>query len=308
MRKSSQEIEIDHLLAEEFSCDPSFAERFASACGLSCSGFQVSAAIAEPSLGGEGFGDLLVDGTARGLKVAFLVEDKITAAPAVRQAERYAAHANWLRGRGWDRVWTILVAPASYRGERAGYDANVDLETIASIMSSPDPVRLAYRRAIIERALAKKITAGVRVPDVALYELKAAYFRYASGWLARENLDLQFPTLRESYYEGDSWIVPIRSTKLPDRVMLRHRLWTSTKAECGLVDLIVSPATMVEGNRLRQCHPAGSYLELYSNGKGVQVSFPVPELRQKTGFDPSIATKAFQSMRTLMEWYSKVDF
>ena len=177
LRKSAQEVEIDHLLAEEFNCDPSFAERFVTACGLSCAGFQVSAAIPEPSLGGEGFGDLLVDGTADGLKVAFLIEDKITAGPAVRQAERYAAHANWLRDQGWDRVWTVLVAPSSYCGERSGYDVSVDLEKVATILRSPEPTRLAYRRGIIERALEKKASTGVRVPDTAMYRLKAAYFR-----------------------------------------------------------------------------------------------------------------------------------
>ena len=32
--KSAQEIEIDHLLAEEFHSDPVFSARFAAACGL----------------------------------------------------------------------------------------------------------------------------------------------------------------------------------------------------------------------------------------------------------------------------------
>jgi len=31
LRKSAQEVEIDHLLAEEFNCDPSFEERFLKA-------------------------------------------------------------------------------------------------------------------------------------------------------------------------------------------------------------------------------------------------------------------------------------
>ena len=303
LRKSAQEAEIDHLLAEEFSCDPSFAERFVTACGLSCAGFQVSKAIPEPSLGGEGFGDLLEDGTTDGLRVAFLIEDKITAGPAVRQAERYASHASWLRDQGWDQVWTVLVAPSSYRGERSGYDASIDLEKVAMILRSPEPTRLAYRRGIIERALKKKAASGVQVPDEALHSLKAAYLRHAADWCDAEPFPLNFPALRESYYDGDSWIKPIQSTTLPANVFLRHRLWTSTKAACGLVDVIVSPATVIEQSLLRQNHAAGSLVEAFSKDKGIQVSFAVPEMRQKSGFDAATATIAFIAMKALVNWY-----
>lgn len=84
VRKTSQEVEIDHLLAEEFLCDPAFAGAFVVAAGLSCSDLVVDAAIAEPSLGGAGFGDLIVTGRSADLAVALLMEDKISAAPATR--------------------------------------------------------------------------------------------------------------------------------------------------------------------------------------------------------------------------------
>ena len=89
-RKPSQEIEIDHLLAEEFHCDPAFSARFAEACGLQFDTFRVIHATPEPSLGGEGYGDLLVEADMDGQRAALLIEDKITASAATRQAERYA--------------------------------------------------------------------------------------------------------------------------------------------------------------------------------------------------------------------------
>ena len=236
-------------------------------------------------------------------EVAFLIEDKITAGAAVRQAKRYAAHASWLRDQGWDRVWTILVAPAAYRGERPYYDKGVDLEKIALILDSPDPRRLVYRRAIIERALAKKASTGVRIPDVALYELRVAYIKFASKWCAEDGFMLEFPVLRESYYDGDSWIEPIRSAVLPVHVKLRHRLWTSLEAGRGRVDLIVSPDTMFEQNHLRERLPAGAVQEPYSNGKGIQVSFAVPEMRQTSGFDPAVTERALIAMKSLVKWY-----
>ena len=82
LRKMAQEVEIDHLLAEEFACDPEFCVRFISACGIDAPGFRVESVIAEFSLGGEGFGDLLVTGQAEVGRVALLVEDKVTAGAA----------------------------------------------------------------------------------------------------------------------------------------------------------------------------------------------------------------------------------
>lgn len=305
LRKSAQEVEIDHLLAEEFSCDPGFAERFIAACGLSCREFNVSNAIPEPSLGGQGFGDLLVEGEAGGLRIALLIEDKITAGPAVRQAQRYTAHAQRLRSQGWDCVWCILVAPASYQGERRLFDAGVDLETVGTLLQSPDPVRLSYRRKIIERALIKKKASGVQVPDVSLHQLKSEYFRHASEWCAAEGFDLSFPKLRDSYYDGDSWIDPIHSAKLPKNVWLRHRLWTSVKEGRGCIDIIASSANASERLRFQEGGPTGALTSPYSNAKGIQISLALPEMRQSNGFNAKVAAEAFQAMRKLVCWYCR---
>ena len=302
LRKSAQEVEIDHLLAEEFSCAPTFAERFIEACGLPCRDY-VLRVIPEPSMGGEGFGDLLVEGKAEARSVALLIEDKITASPTVRQAERYAAHAQRLRSQGWDEVWTIIVAPGAYVGERDRYDGNVNLETVASLLRSPELLRLSYRRGIIERALIKKAASGVQIPDTALHQLKSEYLKYASEWCAAERFDLEFPALRQSYYDGDSWVEPIRCPKLPDNAWLRHRLWTAVTDERGLVDLIVAPANATERSSLRKDPLTGAIVGNFSKGKGVQVSLRVPEMRQSTGFDHVTAMKAFQSMRALVSWY-----
>ncbi|WP_131196049.1 hypothetical protein [Lichenihabitans psoromatis] len=304
LRKSAQEVEIDHLLAEEFACDPAFSARFLAACDLALYGFRVTATIAEPSLGGDGFGDLLVEGTiADGSGAVLLIEDKITAGPAVRQAERYAAFAGVLRERGVVTVLTILVAPASYRGERDRFDACLSLETVSTLIASTDPLRLAYRRRIIESALAKKAAKGVRVPDPAMLQLKEAYLQFASGWCAREGLNLTFPSLRHAYYDGDSWVDGIRHPELPAEVTLRHRFWTTSKAMSGLIDLIVSPISVGDRKAITDCIPAGAHIASYSNGKGIQLSFPVGELRQRTGFDDQIAAQALKTMKTLVDWY-----
>ena len=180
-RKAAQEVEIDHLLEEEFLCDPTFATRLLWAAGLASGApFAVEAAVAEPSLGGDGFGDLLVTGDEGGRRAALLIEDKITAAAGHRQAERYATHAARMRDDGW-AVRTILVAPAGYRGERALYDGHLDLEAVADLVVSPDRRRMAHRRGIIRRAIAKHGTTGVRIADPRMHALKAAYCAYVSA-------------------------------------------------------------------------------------------------------------------------------
>ena len=131
----------------------------------------------EPSLGGDGYGDLLVYGTVGAIRVALLIEDKITAGPAHRQAERYQAHATRMRAEGWDQVWCILVAPAAYLAERKAYDADIDMEVVAELLNSPEPVRLAYRLGIIRRALEKKSSSGVQIPDPSMKTLKSEYLR-----------------------------------------------------------------------------------------------------------------------------------
>ena len=135
-RKSSQEVEIDHLLAEEFECDPNISERFATACGLRFRTFQVQEVTPEPSLAGDNYGDLMVEAEMDGQRVAFLIKDKITARAPPRQAARYTACAGRLRREGWSRVITVLVAPRSNRGERDQYDESVDLEAVTEMLAS----------------------------------------------------------------------------------------------------------------------------------------------------------------------------
>ncbi|WOS65840.1 hypothetical protein [Sinorhizobium fredii] len=302
-RKSVQEVEIDHLLAEEFACDPLFAHRFLSGCGLGSLNFRTITVTVEPSLGGEGFGDLLVQGEVDASRVALLIEDKISAAPAVRQALRYSAYAERLRAQGWDAVWTILVAPAAYIGERKSYDANIDLELVAKLISSPDSVRQEYRRSIIDRAIRKRIVAGVQIPDLALHRMKSEYLQFAPIWCATEGISFDFPPLRPSYYDGDSWVEPIRDPRLPTHVKLRHRLWTSVKEPGGQVDLIASPADEDEMARFFENAPEGAVVTPYSRGKGVQASLRLPEMRQASGFDRETTSAAFSAMCTLVQWY-----
>ena len=312
-RKPSRESEIDYLLAEEFECDRVFAARFAAACGLRFETFKVVSAILEPPLGGNGFGDLLVEAELDGRRAALLIEDKITAGPAARQAARYRDHAERMRGEGYDCVRTVLVAPRAYRSERDGYDASVDLEQVAELLSSPESRRLEYRRDIIMRALKKQRATGVKLPDPALRELHSDYLNWAKDRCAAKGYRYEFPRLREAYDHTNSWIDKIRHPEFPGNVWIRHRLWESrVESTTGLVDLIVSPAVAATREQLRSSASIAfgdeAIVEEYGKlGRGIKVSLRVPGMTQSTGFRQDAAEQAFSICDLLAEWYLKLE-
>ena len=310
-QKSVQESEIDHLLAEEFHCDPDFLARFAAACGLEFENIEVINVIPEFVLEGDlnGYGDLLVEANMDGKRLALLIEDKITAGPAVRQAERYAKYAQLLLSRDWDCVVTVLVAPGSYRSERDGYQANIDLETVTKMLRSPDCRRLAWRRDIIERAIRKKASTGVQNVDDATHQLHSTYLKWAAEICAVGNIPYRFPRPRKSYDHKNSWIEGIRHPDFPDNVQLRHRLWTSTRERRGMVDLIVSPAPESERSRLKRAAPDWVIVKAYgSRRQGTKLSIQVPEMRQSTGFCEIAAAEAFGAIERLTAFFLELEW
>jgi hypothetical protein len=303
LRKSSQEVELDHLLAEEFACDPHFISRFFQACGLECETGPVTEVIAEPSLGGSGFGDLLVECAGNGRRVALLIEDKITASPAARQAERYRTYASALRSRGWTDVFCIVVAPEAWKGDKEFYDAHLPLEKLGELLQASSQTRLDWRKAIIERALNKYRSTGVKSPDTVVMAFKVSYLTKAGEWARDNDIPLSFPPLRSAYFDGDSWIEPIRSADLPDHCSLRHRCWTSVRKSSGLVDLIVRDAELIGSAALEQGLPDGATTSVFSSGKGIVVSLPVDEMRPSSSFRDDILEDALRSMSRLADWY-----
>jgi hypothetical protein len=245
----------------------------------------------------------LIEAEALDQRVALLIEDKITASASARQAERYSRHKQRLLDQGTQLVFCILVAPAAYRGERLLYDASVDFETVSELLRSSDAARLAYRRGIIQRALTKSASTGVKIPDHRLRELKEAYLLFAQHQCAIEGLPLTFPPLRSSYYDGDSWVAKVRHPSLPSHIWLRHRLWTSVRSACGQVDLIASPVGNAERRWILERAPEEAIRSDFSKGKGVQLSLVVREMRQDGGFNPTIGSEAISAMRTLVHWY-----
>lgn len=299
-------MELDHLLAEEFACDPGFVIRFLAACQLGSLLGTVRKVVAEPSLGGNGFGDLLVELECDDRRVALLIEDKITASPAARQAQRYREYAALMKDDGWDQVFCIVVAPRAWRGDTNGYDAHLPLEELSGLLGSPNPARLNWRRAIVDRAMQKHRTTGVRAPDARMLAFKTAYLKTANDWASRNRVPFVFPVLKTAYYDGDSWVEPILHPALSQRCKLRHRCWTSVRTGTGLVDLIVLGAAPEEAANLTGRRPDGAIMSPFSGGKGILISMLVGELRPTSKFNVESVEEALHMMLGLVDWFARV--
>jgi len=201
-------------------------------------------------------------------------------------------------------VFCIVVAPEAWKGDKELYDAHLPLERLGEILQSSSPARLDWRKSIIERALNKHRSTGVMSPDTVVMAFKVSYLTKAGEWARDKGVPLTFPPLRTAYYDGDSWIEPIRRADLPDHCSLRHRCWTSVRKSLGLVDLIVRDAELVGSGTLEQGLPDGATTSVFSSGKGIVVSLPVDEMRpSSSSFRDDILADALRSMCLLADWY-----
>lgn len=301
-RKSAQEVEIDRLLAEEFECEPGFVADFIQHTAPDLAGLLVEKAIPEPKLSEGGFGDLLIEGRIGDAKVALLIEDKITAGPTFRQAERYKLHKDHLLRNGYSAVSTLLVAPRGYSGESADYEHFLALEDIIPLLRNDSPKRLRFRRDILKRAITKKNTSGVRLHDEGTRQLREAYTRQAEAISASHDIPLIFPPLRQKVYDGDSWIERIRHPMLPRDIELRHRLWTTLHNPKGRIDLIFRAPTTDDIENARSAPPVDAIVENFSKS-GLQVSLIMDEIRPNSEVTTEFIESAVQKMAALVEWY-----
>ena len=303
--KSAKEEEFDLIFAEEFSCDPNFTLQYFREAFPEIGNVKIEDVAIQPKLHDGGYGDLLVLAKANGKSHALLIEHKISAGPAPRQAERYRNHATHLSSEGRSVV-TALVAPRAYIGETKEYGLRLNLEDVIEFMANPGEARLNYRKARVMRAIEKKKASGVQVPDERVRELHRRYRQTAERFCACSHISLSFPTLKLEYYDGDSWIWPIHHPDLPNGVELRHRLWTSkVKHEEGKVDLIVREADENQKPRFESKNSDPFRSSVYGRSKrGVQLSATLPALKSYTEYSGEVVERACSTMAELVAWYT----
>jgi len=208
-RRSIQEFRIDFLLEEEFACNINFLRSFAAQCGLACEP-QLVLEVLHESRHGPTWIDLLVvfraiRPTQEVVRLALLVEDKITAPPQPDQAKRYKEIGDAGLGKSWDEFRTVLVAPSVYKGEKEKFQAFVALEDVVAWLSPDDPIRLDFRCDRIAKAIEKKNKSGVQNPDLTMTELKNRYYQNIHKFNEVHGTDFFMQSPKNAYDSDETW-------------------------------------------------------------------------------------------------------
>ena len=163
------ERDIDILLAEEFTVEPSFASWFLSKTSFASSEARVvDVHVSKNDNLGES--DLIVvferDDSSR---FAILIEDKVDAPVQPDQAERYRMRANREVKKGTFLAYEIkLCAPQAYltaRPDMAMFERAISYEEIATFMARDHTPRGQYRSTFIATAATKRANTWARERD-----------------------------------------------------------------------------------------------------------------------------------------------
>jgi hypothetical protein len=223
--RSIQEFRIDFFLEEEFSVDPSFAKAFMDACksNLTFTGVEH---VVHSSTDKFGEADLIVIVTAKQpsgelVRLAILIEDKITAGFQPSQADRYRQRGvDGVTNGRWNCFKTVLVAPSAYITPEHGFNAAVSLEQIKEWICLGDAARRSFKIAKIDEAVSKKNATGVQIVDPDMTSFRAAYYNYLQAFNTRRGTDFTMRPPGPTYY-GDVWFI-LKSAGLPNWSEIRH--------------------------------------------------------------------------------------
>ena len=235
-----EERHIDFLLEEEFASNRDFLDFFVAAATASCVGKEdrripspreeahCRAVRSVTTTAGES--DVLVvyqSADEPSLRVAVLIEDKISATFQNEQAARYVERGRAGVGTIWDVFWTCLVAPQKYASGLAGFDARVSLESVHAFFHKVGGPRSSFKAGVIERALNDARTVGVRKVDLVMTRFRAFYAERAERRFAGSGL--HWEPARDAWW-SDYWFW-FRGGPLPQSTVLVH------KATAGTVQL-----------------------------------------------------------------------
>jgi len=281
--RSIQEFWMDFLLEEEFSVTSDFTRNFLTACDPAFkygSTDKVTHSVSDK----HGEADLVVLLSAirnpdQSVRLALLIEDKITAGFQPQQAERYRNRGKAGKNDGlWDSFLTVLVAPQAYIPIAHGFDAAISFERIKDWLCLSDPARREFKLRRIDEAISKKNATGVQVVDAEMTAFRAAYYDYLQSFNARQGTDFAMRPPKDTYY-GDSWFI-FKSNALPSWSEIRHM------ASAGNIELTFKDTDYDRTTGIAELLESG--MELIRTGKYLQhvtVRLRVPKIAAFHDFD-----------------------
>lgn len=222
------ERDLDLILLEELSGDTGFLAWFVEHLGLgTCTLLSAEHSVSAKADAKWGETDVLLFVESNGTRIAVLIEDKIAAEFADRQAERYQERAADLVTKGdADGSLTVLCAPQSYLDEVPEddpWDRRISLEAVLGWFGSVPGFRASWRARALRACLAR-----LSASRSASSEKVTRFSRELRDYLIslEEGFDHK-PT-------DDKWGFIIRSDRTPSHVEIA---WKNNQ---GRVDLTFS--------------------------------------------------------------------
>ena len=284
--RSIQEFRVDHILEEEFVCNPGFMVAFAKQCKIDAASIQVQEVHHSIS---DSYGEadvvVLLKTHAPDRRVALLIEDKISAGAQPDQAECY--HKRGKQGITdflWDRYCTVIVAPDAYVGQKVDFDCSISLETIRDWLRVPGDKRAEFRCKKIDEAIAKKTASGVQIVCEVVTEFRRNYFTCLMDFNNRRGTDFTIREPKNTYY-GDLWF-RLHSRQLPSWARMRHKTRTSIRSRTGLIEISFPVTDFNKMGAMESLLAAD--MKMIANGKYRQhtaVEIEIPEIQERNLFD-----------------------
>ncbi len=299
-RSPVEERHIDFILEEEFTADPGFLDFFlrkaaetAPSVALPARKQGGNSEAVRSAVTAAGETDVLVyyacEG-AEGETAAILIESKIAAALQPNQTRRYRERGEAGKGTRWTRYWTCLVAPERYRCADGEFDARVSLESLRDYFSLQTGARARFRVRVLNDAITRAASIGVRRVDPVMTAFRAHYAALATvhfggrGW--------EWDPARDAWAD-DTWF-RFKRSHWPDQLQILH------KAKAGLVHLTL-PATDVSelARTLEQAAPGEAVsITAVQTGNSASLQATVPRIAD---FHPPVDDHA------LVEIFSAVE-
>lgn len=284
------ERDLDLMLLEELCSDTEFAIWFASQIGIAGAKFNTAEhSVSAKANAKWGETDVLAFFTTGMETTAVLIEDKIAAQFADRQAERYQERAREMIASGVaDKSVVVLCAPHSYLSgvpKDDPWDKKLSLEYLAEWFSAYNNFRGGWRSDALRACLAR-LSRNSSAGSEEVRRFSQSFKRYLNA--QNEGLD--------HTVTGDKWGFIIKTSKTPAYVQLA---WKNGK---GRVDLTfwgshigkAAQITPPEGIKVT----IGDGIRLKSDIFGVEV--PVADLTAPVEDQPDVTREVMAAIRTLL--------
>ena len=255
-------------------------------------------------------------------RVVALIENKLDTAPQPKQAESYRDEAAALVAGGADAVWTVLVCPYSYAGQKegfsAGFDCVVTYEAIATHLSERSETtggelaaRLVHRAKLMDQAVTKARRGYEVVPLAPIGRFAARYVEL----LRSDGVDLPpGPAMLRSEAGGESKTMIFSPSALPGwpflpQTRLVHQLREANANICLYTwgDLFTHLAGVIATDLLGTPYRLVPTINKRSGGRsGLMLVADTPVVDNLANFDEQIESirEGQRVTLALRDWFS----